>query len=385
MARVLIVGMNNALNGHRTFLDTFASYPKLKKYKINTLTIFKLPLNTQLHQGPHKNILEHFLVTRFLVKLIVFWRVIFKLKNYIKRQNDIKIVVCIDTLATLFIIITKKLFNYQYKIATVYLNSIQDNVKQQPKINILLNKNKFLQFVLKNSDTIITTCYGLAKEILENYNLNTVTIHNGIDVDRINYLAKSEILNSKLKKLLADKKYTKIAYTGHLSYEKGTDLLIQAFSKVVAINPNILLIIIGTGPKYKEYVNMSTKLHIKENVIFLGVAENPFPFIRSCDIYVQPNRIEGISYSTLEAMAIKKPIIATNTVDFVKLLGNNRGKLVPIDDIDKLADTIISLARKKSLLRKMGDLSYQNVLQYSIENMMTKYNTLFDKLLIGFN
>lgn len=384
MLTVLVIALNNALSGHKTFLDTFSNYPKINKYTIKTLTILKLPANKQGVRSGTNNISKSFFLKKYLIVLIGFWLIVLKLNDYIKRIVNLKHIVCIDFRVALFLVIVKKIFNHDYKIITVSLISNRYKDEKKPVAKEIYNKT-LINLILRHSNAIVTSCQGMAIEILKNYNFKTTTIYNGIDIPKINKLASYNILNIGIKKRLTDKKYTKIAYMGYLSYKKGTDLLLQAFSKAVSINPNILLIIIGTGPKYQEYVDMAKKLNIHSKVIFLGVLKNPYPYIRASDIYIQPNRVNSLDYSALAAMALKKPVIAADTTDFKKLLENIRGELVSVNNIGDFARTIISLSKKKSLQRKMGELAYQMVQQYSINNMLAGYTKLFDKLLVESN
>ena len=70
--------------------------------------------------------------------------------------------------------------------------------------------------------------------------------------------------------------------------------------------------IIGYGAS-DEYIRKEIeRSNVKDNVILLGKKENPYPYIKACDWYVQPSRYEGKSVVVREAQILGKPVIVTN-------------------------------------------------------------------------
>ena len=51
---------------------------------------------------------------------------------------------------------------------------------------------------------------------------------------------------------------------------------------------------------------------MEQDVIILGKKENPYPYIKACDLYVQPSRYEGKCVSVIEAQMLGKPVVITN-------------------------------------------------------------------------
>jgi len=135
--------------------------------------------------------------------------------------------------------------------------------------------------------------YGIEKNKI-------VVIENGIDINQINEKAKKEIINFD--------KFTLIS-AGRLSDDKGFDTLIKAFSLVNKKIQNSQLIILGEGSKRKDLERLISKLNLTEKVKLAGLKENPFPYIKAADIYITSSRRESFSFSTLEAMALAKPVV----------------------------------------------------------------------------
>lgn len=87
----------------------------------------------------------------------------------------------------------------------------------------------------------------------------------------------------------------------------------------------------------------------EDYVIILGKKENPYPYIKACDIYVQPSRYEGKSVAVREAQILGKPVIITNyTTAASQLKDGVDGVIVPMD-IEACADGIIKVIKDKRL------------------------------------
>ena len=72
---------------------------------------------------------------------------------------------------------------------------------------------------------------------------------------------------------------------------------------------------------------------MQENVILLGRKENPYPFIKACDIYAQPSRYEGKSVTVREAQILCKPVVITNYETAPSQIKDKfNGAIVPMDN-----------------------------------------------------
>lgn len=118
-----------------------------------------------------------------------------------------------------------------------------------------------------------------------------------------------------------------------ISGQKGIDLAIEALKLLCKDELNVRWYIIGGGEK-EEVDNIKAKA-VQEGVahmlILLGTKQNPYPFIRDCDVYVQPSRYEGKPITVEEAKIMYKPIVATNYLSAAEQL--EYGELGIVTDI----------------------------------------------------
>ena len=103
---------------------------------------------------------------------------------------------------------------------------------------------------------------------------------------------------------------------------------------------------IGDGPSYTELFELTKKYGLEKQVIFLGKMKNPYPYIRNCDIYVQPSREEGYGMTVAEAKMFQRTIIITNFLTAAEHIQNGEnGYIVPINQ-SELALKIMHLIKR---------------------------------------
>lgn len=94
---------------------------------------------------------------------------------------------------------------------------------------------------------------------------------------------------------------------------------------------------------------------MEDHVIILGKKSNPYPYIKACDIYVQPSRYEGKSVTVREAQILCKPVIVTNyTTASSQVRDGIDGVIVPMDNAG-CADRIVNFIKNKDLQSQITD------------------------------
>lgn len=184
-----------------------------------------------------------------------------------------------------------------------------------------------------------------------------VIIPSGVDCTHFNpKLLAVEKKASKLKDEFNLDNEIIIGYVGRLFPAKGLTYLFSALKEIQDKHSNIALLIVGDGAQRKDLEIMAKNLKIK--TIFAGWQHDIAPFYSLMDIFVLPSLFEGLPNVVLEAMAMKKAIIATNVGGNPELVENGRnGFLVPPKNVESLADSIKTLIVNDDLRVKMGSES----------------------------
>lgn len=133
---------------------------------------------------------------------------------------------------------------------------------------------------------------------------------------------------------------------------KREKLMVASAGEIVR---NVKWYIIGYGsPEIEQQVREEIKKEgMEEHVILLGKQSNPYPYIRTCDIYVQPSRYEGKSITVREAQILCKPVIVTHYPTAPSQVQDGvDGVIVPLER-EACAEAMIEVVRNEKLLEQL--------------------------------
>jgi glycosyltransferase involved in cell wall biosynthesis len=137
--------------------------------------------------------------------------------------------------------------------------------------------------------------------------------------------------------------YTFISVGGP-SFDKGTDSLLRAFAKLPS-NLNLTLAIAGSTTFINFYKKLSISLGIYRRIFWLGLLSRAdiIKLYQSGMIFILPSRSETFGISYVEAIMTGIPVIATKCGGPEDIINNINGIMVPIDDVDSLADAMYNI------------------------------------------
>lgn len=109
---------------------------------------------------------------------------------------------------------------------------------------------------------------------------------------------------------------------------KGYDLAVKAARLLKDEGYKFKWYAIGDGPDKEQIENLIKENKIEDEFILLGSKDNPYPYMKKCNIYVQPSRVEGFGLTVVEAKILKKPIVCTNFETAKEIINNNIDGLI---------------------------------------------------------
>ena len=166
------------------------------------------------------------------------------------------------------------------------------------------------------------------------------TAHNYLNDKEIIELSKETIDES----IYLDEKKVRILTVGRFSEQKGIDMAIQVCSMLKNADLEFHWFLIGYGELENSYRQLIKELDVENYYTILGKKHNPYPYIRNCDICVQPSRHEAYPLVIMEAKILKKPIICTNFDGADEQIDSYRnGIIVPLGDTEALCKEISKL------------------------------------------
>jgi len=132
-----------------------------------------------------------------------------------------------------------------------------------------------------------------------------------------------------------------IGFAGRLVPQKRPEDFLAMAARIAARHPEVRFIIAGDGSRRPGYEQLARRLGIEDRVQFLGMVRDMRAFYASCDLLVLPSRSEGCPNIVLEAMAMKVPVVASDTTATREVVTHLRdGFLFPVGDIDQLSETV---------------------------------------------
>lgn len=165
---------------------------------------------------------------------------------------------------------------------------------------------------------------------------------------------------------------------------KGVDVLLRAWPRVLRRCPSARLHVVGDGnvEKYQDYART---LGITSGICFFGKVTNVQEHLLAADVFVLPSRREGMSNALIEAMACGLPCAATDISGNQDLIENEvNGLLVPVEDVDRLADAIIFLLEHPDAARAMGTRARKTVEEKCDMGVIARrYVEVYQKIISG--
>lgn len=152
----------------------------------------------------------------------------------------------------------------------------------------------------------------------------------------------------------------KILTVGRICHEKGIDLAIEVGKKLLADGYTFRWYIVGGGSQEDIYAIKKLLLPGDENFMFLGVKKNPYPYMKQCDIYVQPSRFEGYCTTTNEARIIGCPIVTTDVSGAREQIEDGKTGLVVESTVDGIYNGVKNLIENPEL-RKVFTENLKNI------------------------
>lgn len=177
-------------------------------------------------------------------------------------------------------------------------------------------------------------------------------------------LVVENILSEKFIKEQANEKITddkfdinndqiKLVSIGRFTDAKNFDNVPQICKHILEKGIDVKWYIIGFGGDETLIKQKIKEFDMEQYVIMLGKKENPYPYIKACDIYAQPSRYEGKAVAVREAQVLNKPVVITNfTTSKSQLTDGFDGVIVPMDN-EGCADGICNLIKDKELQQRL--------------------------------
>ncbi|MDC0479612.1 N-acetyl-alpha-D-glucosaminyl L-malate synthase BshA [Flavobacteriaceae bacterium] len=245
---------------------------------------------------------------------------------------------------------------------------VGNNPFYKPAVTFSINKSDIVTCVSKSLMEDTREFFGIKREIK--------VIPNFIDIDK--YAKKHNLCQGNL---LAQDDEKIIVHVSNFRPLKRIIDVIKIFEKINQ-KINSKLIMVGDGPDKKKAKEFLRKNNLKNKVIFLGKTNEVDEILCSSDLFLLPSEKESFGLAALEAMALKVPVISTNTGGLKDLnINGNSGYTSDIGDVDSMAENAIKILSDTSLEKKYRNQAFENAKKYDIKTVIPLYEKIYDEAL----
>jgi glycosyltransferase involved in cell wall biosynthesis len=146
-----------------------------------------------------------------------------------------------------------------------------------------------------------------------------------------------------------------VGTVARLTRQKGVEFFVEAAAIVIESHPRAQFVLVGDGEFRPQVEAQINDLDIASSFYFLGLRADYLDIMATFDIFAMPSLWEGLPYAPLEAMALGKPIVATDVTGLRDIIRDGvTGRLVPPQDAEALAQAILALLDDKEEAAKLG-------------------------------
>ncbi|MEU6211941.1 glycosyltransferase [Streptomyces sp. NPDC047023] len=173
-----------------------------------------------------------------------------------------------------------------------------------------------------------------------------------------------------------------VVCVGRLAFEKGVDLLLDAWADAAPLHPDWVLKVYGAGVEEPVLRAHSASLGLEDSVRWMGSTDDVLGALTSASVFAQASRAEGFPITLLEAMAAGLPVAAFDCAPGVREIVEHGedGLLARLGNTMELAGHLHALMSDRELRDRLGDNAFRSVRRYSGAEITDRWEELFSFL-----
>ncbi len=228
--------------------------------------------------------------------------------------------------------------------------------------------------VAHKSTAILTEAQFVKDDLVE---------YTGVDPDKITVVyGAADPITAPAEPLmsLSDKQF--LMYVGRPMPHKNLERLIEAFIKLKAQHPDLVLVLAGKKDANYQRIEHDTRIRTIKNLYFTGhVSEGQLRWLyEHCAAYVFPSLSEGFGLPGLEAMAHGAPVVSSNATCLPEIYGQAAHYFDPLD-VQAMADAINEVLADKNLRAELITRGHEQVKKYSWQSTAEQTLAVYNQVL----
>jgi len=237
----------------------------------------------------------------------------------------------------------------------------------------------------QKADRVITVSNSMKEELVsigfEREKIDVV--YNGVDESKYNPRNSGVKIKEKF-----GIKGPLILFVGRLVWRKGVEYLIRAMPKIISIEPDAELIILGVGSEEEKLMKLARDMRMENKITFINryVSEKErIQFYAAADVVCVPSTYEPFGIVAVEGMSSGKPVVASRTGGLMEIINDGEsGLLANPGDAEDLANKITSILKDKELAKKLSVGGRKRIEQeFTWKKIAEKTLSIYEKVLYG--
>lgn len=314
-------------------------------------------------------------------KLVELFKRAYRLRR-LAHQKGCSTVVSFTTRPNIIALFSKTFFDRRLKVI-LNARDITSRILQYSKLRRY--ERFWLRWLIRHfypqADLIIAVAQGVKRDLVEAFRIKAekiVVIRNPIDVQMICRRAIEPVTHPWFNGQTGPV----IIAVGRLVKLKGFDLLIEAVSQLPK-DLHARLVVVGDGEERPKLKRLIDHLGLSEQVLLAGYQENPWRYIARADVFVLSSLTEGLSNVIGEALALGRPVLATDCSPGVRELLQDGlyGLLVPPGDVPALAQELRNLLIDKQLRQLFSQRAVDRAKDFELQATVKAYEAVLEAVI----
>jgi glycosyltransferase involved in cell wall biosynthesis len=245
-----------------------------------------------------------------------------------------------------------------------------------------LKRNALYRWMLNDVAACIAVSDSVRESVIERVGLPPERVHtipNWIDSDRF-----QQIDRDVARGLFRLQGSLVVACIGQITKEKGQEEFIRAASRVGQRRPDVEFIIVGEEhndgkPFTNQLMKLAGSLGLGDRIKFMGHVRHIPELLAAVDVVVVPSWDEGFSLVTIEALAARRAVLASNVGGITGILKDNvTGLLFPPRDVNALTDKLLYFVSDAPLRERLAAQGQRDVyVRFGREQIIDQIESLY--------
>ena len=252
--------------------------------------------------------------------------------------------------------------------------------KKMPKLKLI---PLLVKWFYPKADGIIVKNKDILEDFLSNLNLKidpkkTAVLPNPYAFDRFLLLSDEPVDHNWFN----DSQIPIIITAGRLHFEKGYDILINAFAEVRK-KLYCRLVILGDGPEREKLVTQAKMLNVWDDMYLPGRVDNPWKYFKRSNVFVLTSRWEGWPSALMEAMACGLPVISGDCPGGAKDMIKNEesGLIINTDNLRNLIDATVLILENEKFSLALGNEATKQVQKFDYKIIAIQYMNYLNSII----